>query len=109
MGASGCTTNGAKLVVSAWGCASVSFCQCASGPSPRHETIPIPVIQTSRALSAIGRHLGREADSSSGFAHPLLHFIVGKIENAKRQCGIADRLAAERNTCVRDRIAGTLM
>ena len=75
---------GAKVAVSALGCAFISFCQCASGPSPRHETIPTPVIQTSRVLSAIGRHLGRKTNSLGGFAHPQLHLSIRKIEDAQR-------------------------
>ena len=75
---------GAKVVVSALGCASISFCQCAWGPSPRQETMPTPVIQASRAVSAIGRRLGRQADLVGGFAHPQLHFGIGKIEHAQR-------------------------
>ena len=38
-----------------------SACQCASGPSPRQETMPMPVIQASRAASAIGERLHRQA------------------------------------------------
>src|SRR5262245_65589781 len=60
-------------------------------------------------LSAIGRDLGREAHPGCCFAHPQFHFLVRKIENAESQRRIADRLAVERDACIRDGITGTLV
>src|SRR5665213_3264469 len=96
MAASGCTTKGANIVVSAAGWPAISFCQCACGPSPRQEMMPMPVIQASRA-SAIGTGLEAKSDPDRVFAHLHFHFCIGEIEHAHRQGGIADFFAVAEN------------
>src|SRR5579885_1154007 len=100
---------GANVVVSALGCACISFCQCASGPSPSEETMPMPVIHTSRAPSAIGERLHWETDAFGGFAHALVHLGTRERHDAESECRVADRLAHGRNACIGDGVAGALV
>src|SRR5574340_525529 len=93
-GASGCTTNGANVTVSAAGFPSFSFCQCASGPSPRLDTIPMPVIHASRAASAIGQRLVvREANRSRTSAHFGGKARIGEFGNAEGYRRITHRFS----------------
>src|SRR5450759_2209800 len=109
IGASGCTMNGAKVAVSALGCASISFCQCACAPSPRQETMPTPVIQASRAALDISACLDAKSDSCGGVAHPFNHFGIGEIDNTKRQLGVANQFAIGPDFRLGDREAGSVM
>src|SRR5450756_1306760 len=109
IGASGCTMNGAKVAVSAPGCASISFCQCACDPSPRHETMPTPVIQASRAASAISGRLDGKSYRCRPVAHLPFHFRIGEIEHAQRQRGVANQFALGPDFRLDDRVAGPVM
>src|SRR4051812_44174618 len=93
MAASGCTMNGANIAISAAGFASSSFCQWASAPSPRQETMPIPVIQASRAPSAIRRRPHRVSNFCGGVAHAASHLGIGEGQDTEREGGVAHGLA----------------
>src|SRR5665213_2073856 len=109
IGAIGCTTKGAKVAVSATGCAAISFFQCASGPSPKLETMPMPVIQASRGASAIGGCFRVQPESDGCFAHIGRHRRIGEIENAESDGRVADRLAGPFDFRVCDGKTGTVV
>src|SRR5471030_1857419 len=109
IGASGCTTYGGNFVASAPGCASISFCQCASGPSPRQETIPIPVIQASRSTLAIGGYLDRQSNPRGGLTHPPAYFFAGEFKHAQCERGVADDLAVNRDAGLGNGVARSIM
>src|SRR4051812_1525140 len=87
--------NGVKFLSSIIVSPADSFCQCASRPSPRQETMPIPVMTPSRAASVIGDHVHREAQLARKLEHFTFEFGLGEIDDAERDGGIAGDLAVE--------------
>src|SRR6516165_11690698 len=71
---------------------SVKPCQCASAPSPRQDTIPIPVIQTSRGTSAMRDRLDRKLEDLCHLLHAGAKFGAGEFHQAKCDLGVADQL-----------------
>src|SRR6185503_11589847 len=109
-GASGCTTKGANVVASAPGCDAMNFCQCASAPSPRQETMPIPVIQASRGASAIRQRLAaRQADRLGALAHLDRESRIGKFGHAERDGGVANGLAVAGDARLGHCVAGAFV
>src|SRR5262245_39762403 len=108
-GASGWTRYGANRVASALGRPSMSRFQCASGPSPRHETMPIPVIRTLRAASAIGARLGRELDPVRPFFHAGAELVAGKLHHLEGDVGAADLFFVDRDARLGHRISRAFM
>ena len=53
----------------------------------------MPVIQASRAASAIGGRLDVQSDPLRAFAHSPVHFRIGEFEHAQRQRGVANLFA----------------
>src|SRR4030081_3030495 len=95
-------TKAAQGVGPAGPAAALRPCQCACAPSPRHETMPTPVMQTSRAVSAMIRHLGgaragellhREGERGRGLLHVLAEFRVGEFDDPEHELGVAGELA----------------
>src|SRR5436309_8271215 len=102
-----CTTYGAYAVVSAVeGRERPS--QCASMPSPRLLTIPMPVIQTSRA-SAMGEHFHGERDLRGDILHAGAERRVRKFDQAECELGAAHRLALTADLRLRDGEARTVV
>src|SRR5258708_31471208 len=91
-------TKGAQVARSARRGGAPRPCQCASGPSPNVETMPMPVIHASRAVSAavstIGRRPEREGDRGGGLFHVLAEFLVGEFDDPEGDLRIAGELAA---------------
>src|SRR3954462_13059298 len=71
----------------------LSFCQWASGPSPRQDTMPMPVMQPSRAASVIRHHLHRQAGRGGEFEHTAPDFGIGEFDHPKHDGGVPDYLA----------------
>src|SRR6476661_4284453 len=95
-------TYGANAAVSAVdGLARPS--QCASMPSPRQLTIPMPVIQTSRA-STMGEHFHGERDLRGDIFHAGAERGIGKLDQAESQLGTAHRLSLTLDVGLGDRI-----
>src|SRR5215469_2747889 len=92
-------TNGAQVTVSGGGGGACNACQCFSGPSPRVETTPTPVIQASRAaspmVSAMNRNLQREAERRGGLLHVRAQFGVRKFGDPEGHLRVAGQLAAD--------------
>src|SRR5689334_25315149 len=91
---------GAKLVSSMTVSPALSFCQWASSPSPRQDTMPIPVMQPSRAASVIRGDLHRHADVRSQLQHTAFELVVGEIDNAKHDGSVAHDLAVNLGPCL---------
>src|ERR1700726_2113583 len=93
----GWMTKGAQVTASAGPGAALRPCQCACGPSPRLETMPTPVIQASRAVSAavspIGQRLHREGERGRGLFHVLAEFLVREFNDTERDFSVASELA----------------
>src|ERR1043166_327889 len=70
----------------------MSRCQWASGPSPRHETMPMPVMTASRA-SAMARDLERERELVRPGMHVRAELLVRERHGAESDLGFAHRLA----------------
>src|ERR1043166_9616779 len=70
----------------------MSRCQWASGPSPRHETMPMPVVTASRA-SAMARDLERERELVRPGMHVRAELLVRERHGAEPDLGFAHRLA----------------
>src|SRR5258708_3491387 len=92
-GASEWTIRGAKLVRFGCGRPEFSASQWASGPSPRHDTMPMPVIQASRVASAIDGRLKRQSDAGCGFFHGGAEAGVAERHEPEGDVGAADQLA----------------
>src|SRR5258708_7831343 len=104
-GAIGWMTNGAQVARSAGPGGACKPCQCACSPSPSVETMPTPVIHTSRAgsavrsavspaaASAMGQLLHREGEGGGGLLHVLAEFRGGELDHAERDLGVAGELA----------------
>src|ERR1700720_2134809 len=94
-------TKGAQVTASAGPGAALRPCQCACGPSPRLETMPTPVIQASRAVSAavspIGQRLHREGERGRGLFHVLAEFLVREFNDTERDFSVASELAVVSN------------
>src|SRR5262245_14045382 len=86
-------TKGGNAVVSACGLPELRPCQCASSPSPRQETMPMPVMKASRPASAMDGSLDRQSDFLGDSLHAGAKFTFGKVDHAERDLGVADRLA----------------
>src|SRR5689334_21043766 len=104
--ASGCTMNGGNDSASITGLFSENPCQCASGPSPRQDTMPIPVIQASRGASAIRLRFHRKTDPRRHLFHGGAQARIGERHDAQRQLGLASRLAGDRDRGLRHGEAG---
>src|ERR1700720_1699114 len=89
----GCTTYGAIAFASAPGLPSISRCQWASGPSPSEERMPMPVIQASRARSAMARDLERKRELARPRLHVGAELGVGERHGAEPDLRLAHRLA----------------
>src|SRR3954470_22279436 len=100
---------GANVAISTFGLPSLSFCQCASPPSPRHDTIPMPVISASRDASATGRLQLQEADARGGVADVAGHVGIWKIDHAEGEYGVADALAVHLDERLGDGVAGAFV
>src|SRR6516225_3698568 len=72
---------------------SAKPCQCASAPSPRQDTIPIPVIQTSRGTSPMSDRLDRELEDLRHLLHAGAEVGAGEFHQPKCDLGVADQLA----------------
>src|SRR5262249_45675725 len=71
---------------------SVKPCQWASAPSPRQDTIPIPVIQTSRGTSSMSDRLDRKLEGLRHLLHAGAKFGVGEFNQPECDLGVADHL-----------------
>src|SRR5215216_3922144 len=94
-----------RSLVSAQGRACISRCQCASGPSPRHETRPMPVTRTARAASAIRRRLYGDLQTLAPFLHAGAELLIGKIRHLEGDLRVADGFAVDRDASRRHGIA----
>src|SRR6266700_3424625 len=103
-------TKGAHVARSAGPGGALKARQCACTPSPSVETMPTPVIQTSRAasavksadrsafasaatISAMGQLLHREGEGGGSLLHVLAEFLVGELDHAEGDLGVAGELA----------------
>src|SRR5260370_40604709 len=106
-------TKGAQVTASAGPGAALRPCQCACGPSPRLETMPTPVIQASRAVSAavspIGQRLHREGERGCGLFHVLAKFLIREFNDTERDFSVASELAAVSDFRLGTRKARSLM
>src|SRR5215471_1997443 len=93
--ASGCTTNGANDSASITRLFSAKPCQCASSPSPRHDTMPMPVIQASRGASAIRQRFHRKSDPFRHLFHGGAQSRVGERHDAERELRLAGQLSVD--------------
>src|SRR5581483_3414165 len=87
-----CTMYGAKDVASAAGGAAFSPCQCASIPSPRQETRPMPVIRLSRA-SDMRQGLHRKGDFGGELFHVGPKVRIGEFDDTEGELRAGDELA----------------
>src|SRR3984957_4491551 len=109
IGASGWTMNGAKRSVSMARLFSAKPCQCGSSPSPRQETMPMPVIQAARGLSTMGERLHGETDARRHLLHVGAQARVGERHDAQGELGIAGCLAADRDRGLGDGEPGAIV
>src|SRR6187551_1469370 len=105
----GCAMHGANVI--SLGATGTAFrpLQCASRPSPRLDTMPMPVITTSRRTSAIGERFHRKFEAGGCLFHHLAECGIGKWHDAKRQFCIAGRLAVHPNERLGDGVTGTVV
>src|SRR5437016_13371395 len=94
MGASGWTRYGAKRSASILTRRSVRPSQCACTPSPRQDTMPMPVIQTSRGTSAMSEGPDGEREDRRHLLHAGPELGAGKLNQPERDRGVRGELAA---------------
>src|SRR5262244_3022678 len=80
-------------------------CQCASAPSPRQDTMPMPVIQASRGASAMSEGPHRELKDRGHLLHAGAEFSVGEFNKPERDLGIAGELAVAPDVGLGDGVA----
>src|SRR5262245_55559087 len=80
-----------------------------SAPSPRQETMPIPVIHVSRRASAIGGRLYRQTDTACDLLQIAEELLIGKRHQPERNLGIANQPVVAFDFRLRDRKAGAFM
>src|SRR5271166_1826107 len=108
-GARACTRWGAKLLVSRQRRPSFKPCQCVSAPSPRQDTIPMPVIQTSRGASGIGESPDRELEDCRHFLHVGAELGARELHQPENNLGGAYGLVVAANVRLGDGEAGSFM
>src|SRR5262249_19612235 len=102
---SGCTRKGAKVSASTCTRRSQSPCQCASAPSPRQDTMPMPVIQVWCSASAMVERLHREFEDRRHLLHAGAELGIRKFDQAEGDLGVADALAVAADVGLSDREA----
>src|SRR6516162_3578517 len=88
---------------------ALSACQCASGPSPRQDTMPMPVIHASRVLSPMGERLARELEECRHFLHAGAKVRIGTFHEPEGHLGVAGKLVLAANIRLGDGEARTLV
>ena len=74
-------------------------------PSPRQETMPMPVIQASRGASAMGQRPHREFEDRGHLLHAGAELGVRKLDQPERDLGVAGELAVAPDLGLGDRVA----
>src|ERR1700753_799683 len=92
-----------------WTLPASSACQWASGPSPREDMMPTPVIQVSRGVSTMRQRLHRKPDAARHLAHAGAEFRVRKGHDLEGDLAVGDRLAVDVDRSLGYRIAGPLV
>src|ERR1043166_4574331 len=108
-GPSGWITKGAIVWSSAAGFASISLCQCASGPSPRQGRMPMPVIQASRLPSAMARNFEWVGKLTRPGFDVRAELRVWERHRAEADLGFAHRFAVAGEPRFGDGEAGALV
>ena len=84
-------------------------CQCASRPSPRHETMPIAGDPDLARVSHWRAPPSGNAMSAATFSMLARKLGLGKFDQAERELGVADRLAVAPDLGLGDREAGAVV